>query len=103
MCNCDVPRNANGWPTVGPEFFTEAQLRKEAEKWRGGGAIPKGIVAYDQWELYATELHRRGFIEIVDPRVPLLANDKTYARNEAERKADPRRPSIWSIFSRKAA
>ncbi|MCS4090242.1 hypothetical protein [Rhizobium sp. BK176] len=103
MCNCDVPRNAMGWPTVGPEFFNETQLRKEAEKWRGGGKIMPSITAYQEWERYATELHRRGFVEIVDPRVPLLASDETYARNEEERKANPRRPSVWAVFSRKAA
>lgn len=104
MCNCDVPRNANGWPSVGPEFFTEAQLRKEGEQWRNTALKTyPGTVGYREWEKYAQELHRRGFIELVDPRVPLLANDRTYARHEGERKADPRRPSIWSIFSRKAA
>jgi hypothetical protein len=82
MCSCDVPRDAQGWPTVGPEFFTEAQLRREGERWRGGGAIQIGTIAYEKWELYATELHRRGFVETVDLAASLLAQ----------------RPNVRSIF-----
>ena len=104
MCSCDIPRNANGWPTVEPEFFTERQLRKEGESWRKTALETyKGTVGYEEWEKYARELHVRGFIELVDPRVPLLENDKTFARNRIEAERHPRRPSIWSIFSRKNA
>lgn len=100
MCECDVPRTAVGWPTVGPEFFNEAQLRKEGEHWRKTALNTRpGTVGYEEWKKYADELHNRGFIEVVDPRVPLLAEDRTFWRNDHERRCGKRRVSIWSIFS----
>ena len=104
MCDCDVPRNAMGWPTVGPEHFNERQLRKEGERWREAALDSwPGIVGYDEWKKYADELHRRGFVELVDPRVPLLTSDRRFWRNAEERAAHPFRRSVWSIFSGKTA
>jgi hypothetical protein len=78
MCKCDVPRNANGWPTVGPEHFTERQLRLEAESWRPSAMSTSSVtVSYAEWEKYATELHRRGFIKEVDVKMALVEAPKT--------------------------
>lgn len=73
MCNCDVPRNALGWPTVEPKYFTEAQLRKECEQWRTTALnTGRGTIGYSEWEKYAKELHRREFLSVVDPRIPVI-------------------------------
>lgn len=72
MCNCDVPRNKNGWPVVDPRYFTELQLRREAEKWRPTARQTDSFtVAYAEWHRYATELWQRGFTEKPDLDVEL--------------------------------
>jgi len=64
----DVPRNANGWPTVAPNFFTMEQLIREAESWRSCANNMAGTVGKDKWLKYTGELVSRGFIDEVDVR-----------------------------------
>lgn len=72
----DVPRDANNWPTVEPKFFTEAQLRREGEKWRPAAKdTSSGTVSFSCWNKYATELCSRGFIKEVDIRRNLLTGE----------------------------
>lgn len=61
----DVPRDVNGWPTIDPKFFTEKQLRIEAENWRSTAsqAEHENTVACTEWVKYSGELVRRGFIK----------------------------------------
>jgi len=72
----DIPRNAMGWPVIEPKFMNEYQLRVEGEKWRKTALDTcTGTVGCDHWEKYAKELVERGFVEIVDPRIPLWNPD----------------------------
>ena len=61
----DVPRNANGWPTIEPKFFTLDQLLIEAENWRNVGDHPN-TVGQGKWKLYTQELMDRGFMDETD-------------------------------------
>lgn len=64
-CEHEVPRNANGWPTVEPKFFTETQLRMELKRWAGCKDDLAGdgsrTVGHAEYDMYAAELLRRGF------------------------------------------
>lgn len=63
----DVPRSANGWPTIEPNAFTLEQLLVEAEKWRNSGDHPD-TVGQKEWRKYTKELVRRGFLDEVEVR-----------------------------------
>jgi hypothetical protein len=64
----DVPRNANGWPTIEPNFFTLDQLLLEAEKWRSCANNEARTVGKSHWHKYTDELINRGFMDEVDVR-----------------------------------
>nr|WP_250808352.1 hypothetical protein [Neorhizobium tomejilense] len=96
----DVPRNAMGWPTVEARYFDEAQLRREGERWRATAHDTNpSTVGYNEWKTYADELHVRGFIEVVNPDVPLLPNGRRLWGTLLERSRAARRSSVWSVFS----
>jgi len=67
-----IPRNANGWPTVEPKFFTYAELLAEARRWRGGDP---GTVAGAKWDLYVQELFDRGFMTAVERQEGILPDE----------------------------
>ncbi len=82
-CNCDVPRNANGWPTVEPKHFNLRQLIAEAKKWRG--TMHDGnTVGASEWEKYATELYNRLYISKVQLEAGMLpekGNEPYFLKN----------------------
>jgi hypothetical protein len=64
----DVPRTANGWPTIEPKFFTLDQLLLEAENWRNCGDS-YNTVGQSKWRLYTEELVNRGFMDESDVKI----------------------------------
>ncbi len=64
----DIPRTANGWPTVEPNFFTMEQLLEEADNWRSCSGNADTTVGKKNWNKYTGELISRGFIDASDVR-----------------------------------
>ena len=57
----DVPRSANGWPTIDPAQFTDLQLIREAYSWYSTAKRSLGnTVGSGQWDKYTAELVKRG-------------------------------------------
>jgi len=83
----DVPRNAHGWPTVEPRFFTLPQLIREARSWSSWDE--RGTVEHAQWEKYTSELLTRGFSTATEIQERLLPD-------EVQRRE---RPLWWSQMS----
>lgn len=80
----DVPRDSNGWPTVGPNFFTLEQLIAEAESWRSGANNGPGTMGSDKWKLYTGEIVSRGFLDEVDVRAWVRRGPPTITRKEGK-------------------
>lgn len=70
----DVPRNAFGWPTVKPKFFTLPQLVREAKRWRGD-RLGVNTVGSGEWAKYTRVLIKRGFSTATEIQEGILPDE----------------------------
>lgn len=97
MIQQDVPRDEYEWLRDDLKSISDFQLRQEGERRRDEALkTSPGKLGYERWRAYARELHARGLVEAVDPRIPLFGTERSNRNRKATKKAKPK--SFWSFL-----